>query len=142
VGVPLKLPFPLKDGFNQLLGIEVTDWGPGRATLSIAVRDELHNLATVVHGGVLASLIDTACNLAGAWSDAPGQRRIPLTLTLTTNFVAGARKGPLTCTARRTGGGSSTFMAESDVTDADGRLVATGQAVMRFISTPRGRSKK
>jgi uncharacterized protein (TIGR00369 family) len=134
--VPLTFPFPLKDGFNRLLGLTVTDWGPGRAKVELPVREDLANLAAVVHGGALATLIDTACNLAGAWIDDPKVRRIPVTLTMTTNFVAGARKGPLTCSARRSGGGNSTFMAEAEVLDGDGRLVATGQAVMRFIGPP------
>jgi uncharacterized protein (TIGR00369 family) len=137
--VPLTFPFPLKDGFHKLLGIQVTDWGPGRASLELPLRAEFNNLAAVTHGGVLATLIDTACNLAGAWKDDAGERRIPVTLTFTTNFIAGARKGPLTCTARRTGGGKTTYMAEAEVKDADGRLVATGQAVMRFIGAAGGR---
>lgn len=134
----LTPPFPLKDGFNQLLGVTVTAWGPGEATLRIAVRDDMTNMATVVHGGVLMTLMDTACCMAGSWFDDPAKRRIPVTLTLTTNFVAGARKGPLLCVARRSGGGDTTFMADAAVTDGDGRLVATGQAVMRFVGQPRG----
>jgi len=137
--VPLTFPFPLKDAFNSLLGVQVVDWGPGRVTLELAVRGEFENLAKLVHGGVIATLIDTACNFAGAWTQDAGERRIPVTLTLTTNFVAGARQGPLTCVARRTGGGTTTFMAEAEVTDGAGRLVATGQAVLRFVGAPGGR---
>lgn len=137
--MPLRFPFPLKDGFHNLLGIQVTDWGPGRVTLELAVRDEFENLAKVVHGGVLATLIDTACNLAGAWTEEAGERRVPVTLTFTTNFIAGARRGPLVCVARRTGGGKTTFMAEAEVKDGDGRLVATGQAAMRFVGQAQGR---
>ena len=137
--MPLRFPFPLKDGFHSLLGIQVTDWGPGRVTLELAVREEFENMAKLVHGGVLATLIDTACNLAGAWTEEAGERRIPVTLTLTTNFIAGARKGPLVCTARRTGGGKTTFMAAAEVKDGDGCLVATGQATMRFVGAPRSK---
>jgi uncharacterized protein (TIGR00369 family) len=135
--VPLTFPFPLKDRFNHLLGVQVNDWGPGHVTLELAVREEFENLAKLVHGGVIATLIDTACNFAGAWTEDSGERRIPVTLTLTTNFIAGARKGPLSCTARRTGGGKTTFMADAEVKDGDGRLVATGQAVLRFVGAPR-----
>ena len=131
--MPLTFPFPLKDRFNSLLGVQVNDWGPGHVTLELAVREEFENLAKLVHGGVIATLIDTACNFAGAWIEDAGERRIPVTLTFTTNFLAGARKGPLICTARRTGGGKTTYMAEAEVKDGDGRLVATGQAVLRFV---------
>ncbi len=50
--MPLTFPFPLKDGFHQLLGIRVTDWGPGRASLELPLRAELDNLAAVTPGGV------------------------------------------------------------------------------------------
>jgi len=131
--VPLRLPFPVKDGFNRLLGVQVTAWGPGQATLELGLRDELRNFTAFVHGGVLATLIDTACGYAGSWFDDPSRRRLPVTLTLTTNFLAGARHGPLICQARRKGGGAATFMAEASVKDGDGRLIATGQAVMRHV---------
>lgn len=135
--MPLTFPFALQDGFNKLLGVQVIAWGPGAVTLELGVRDALINPAAVVNGGALASLIDSACTMAGSWFDDPKQRRVPVTLTLTTNFLTGAKQGPLTCTARRSGGGDTTFMAEAEVTDGAGRLVATGRAVMRYVGGPR-----
>jgi uncharacterized protein (TIGR00369 family) len=136
--MPPTLPIRLKDGFNRLLGVELTAWGPDGATVELAFRDELTNPARLVHGGVLASLLDTACNFAGAWSNDPAERRIPVTLTLATNFLSGARSGPLRCSARRIGGGRTVFMAEAEITDGDGRLVATAQAAMRYVGDAGG----
>src|SRR5262249_3041003 len=123
----------LKHGFEHLLGVEITAWGPGGATIELPFRDELTNPSRVVHGGVLASLIDSACNLAGAWFEKAEERRIPVTLSLSTNLIARARGGPLRCVARRRGGGRTVFMAEAEVSDGEGRLIATGQAVMRYV---------
>ena len=135
--MPLKFPFALRDGYNALLGVQVAAWGPDAATLQFDVRDALLNPGAVVHGGALASLIDSACTMAGSWFDDPKLRRVPVTLTLTTNFLAPVRQGPVTCTARRSGGGETTFMAEAEVVDGAGGLVATGRAVMRYLGKPR-----
>ena len=46
--------------FLKLLGIEVESVGPGTATLVVRVREELMRNDGIVHGGVMASLIDSA----------------------------------------------------------------------------------
>src|SRR5438105_1027875 len=51
------------------LGIKLTDIQPGVATLTLPFTDALVTIGTIVHGGAIASLIDTAAMVA-AWSDA------------------------------------------------------------------------
>ena len=51
------------------LGMQLTDLQPGLATLTLPFTNALVTIGTVVHGGAIASLIDTAAMVA-AWSDA------------------------------------------------------------------------
>src|SRR5262245_6663978 len=46
--------------FNQLLGMELVHVEPGKARLSIGWRADLCQPAGIMHGGVIASLADTA----------------------------------------------------------------------------------
>jgi len=50
------------------LGMQLTEIQPGMATLTLPFTDSLATVGTIVHGGALASLIDTAAMVA-AWSD-------------------------------------------------------------------------
>ena len=45
--------------FVRLLGIELVDVGTDRAVVRLPFREDLVTIADVVHGGALASLIDT-----------------------------------------------------------------------------------
>jgi uncharacterized protein (TIGR00369 family) len=50
------------------LGMQLIDIQPGTATLTLPFADPLITVGTIVHGGAIASLIDTAAMVA-AWSD-------------------------------------------------------------------------
>ena len=50
--------------FARLLGIELERAERGSATLRLNVRDELRQIHGVMHGGAIASLIDTATAFA------------------------------------------------------------------------------
>ena len=50
--------------FAKLLGIELEEIESGLATLSFDIRDDLKQNNGVVHGGAIASLIDTATAFA------------------------------------------------------------------------------
>ena len=48
------------DRSSRLLGIEVTAITPGRATTTMTVRDDMLNGHDICHGGLIATLADTA----------------------------------------------------------------------------------
>src|SRR2546421_1936686 len=67
------------------LGIQLTDMQPDMATLTLPFADKLITIGTTIHGGAIASLIDTAATVA-AWSGAsvpakPRGTTVRLTLT-------------------------------------------------------------
>ena len=64
------------DAASKMLGLEVVDVGPGSATLSMTVREDMINGWDLCHGGLIASLADSAfafaCNSHGVVTVASG----------------------------------------------------------------------
>jgi acyl-CoA thioesterase len=52
------------DEASRLLGMEIVEIGPGSATASMVIRPDMINGWDVCHGGLIASLADTAFALA------------------------------------------------------------------------------
>jgi acyl-CoA thioesterase len=64
------------DAASKALGMQVVAVGPGTATLSMTVRDDMINGWDLCHGGLIASLADSAfafaCNTHGTVTVASG----------------------------------------------------------------------
>ena len=56
------------DDASRMLGIQLTDYGPGWARTRTTVRDDMVNGHGMCHGGLIFSLADTA--FACAWATA------------------------------------------------------------------------
>lgn len=118
-------------GYARLLGYRLVRWEPDFAEVVLDLGPQHQNRGGVAHGGVLTTLIDTACGFAGCWAP-PGQSRTAVTLSITTSFLAPARSGRLTTTGRRVGGGRGIFFAVAEIRDAEGALIARGDGVFRY----------
>src|SRR6266849_2241494 len=125
-------------GFNVLLGYRLAEWRDDFARLDLALDARHLNRSGVVHGGVLATMLDVALGYAGIFSAEPGRVRRAVTLSMTTSFLGQAKSGMLSCLARRRGGGRTIFMATGEVLDEGGKLIALGEGTFRYIAeTPR-----
>jgi acyl-CoA thioesterase len=64
------------DAASRMLGMEIVSVGPGTATLSMTVRADMINGWELCHGGLIASLADSAfafaCNTHGTVTVASG----------------------------------------------------------------------
>jgi uncharacterized protein (TIGR00369 family) len=108
------------------LGMQLTAMQPGEATLTLPFAEPLVTIGTVVHGGAIASLIDTAATVA-AWSDAEAPRNMRgATVSLTVTYLAPAEKTDLHATARVLRRGRSLVYLDVDVHSASGTAVAKG----------------
>ena len=78
------------DRASRALGMQVTEIGPGSATLTMTVRDDMLNGFEICHGGFMALLADSAfafaCNSRNALTVAAG---------LDVEFIAPAHRGDL-----------------------------------------------
>ena len=80
--VPPSKGFSLADantrfdmGFPSLVGFHFLEWEEGRAVLGLQIETRHLNLGGVIHGGVLATLMDVAGACAGTWSPDPAHIR-------------------------------------------------------------------
>jgi uncharacterized protein (TIGR00369 family) len=109
--------------YAGLLGITVAELSDGRAVLVLPFREELVTMGRTVHGGALASLLDTAA-MAAAWSGAPQPDRLQgSTIGLTVSYLAPAEAVDVVAEARVLRRGRSVVHVDVDAT-ADGRSVA------------------
>ena len=64
------------DAASRALGMELVDVGPGRAVVAMVVREDMINGWSVCHGGLVATLADSAfavaCNSRGQVTVAAG----------------------------------------------------------------------
>ena len=115
--------------FAHLLGIELGEIRRGAATLYLEVRDELRQNNGVVHGGVIASLMDTAAAFALLTLLEPNQTST--TVDLTVHYMRPLLKGRATAEARVLRAGRRIITISIDVLDETKTLAAT--ALTSFI---------
>lgn len=109
--------------FARLLGIELDAIDRGTATLGLTIRQELTQNHGVVHGGAIASLIDTATAFAIISLLAPRER--VTTVDLTISYLRPLTAGRVTALARVVRAGRRIFVVSAEVLDNDGKLAAT-----------------
>jgi uncharacterized protein (TIGR00369 family) len=89
-GAALMREFIPASPFAQLLGLTVQELSTDRAVLTMPDRPELVTMEDTVHGGALASLLDTAA-MAAAWcTDQPPPSLRGATAALTVTYLAPA----------------------------------------------------
>jgi uncharacterized protein (TIGR00369 family) len=81
--------------FNALVGARITRFGDGQAVLELDIADHHRQQSGLVHGGVLAYLVDNALTFACGMVLGPGI----VTSGLTVSYLGGARDGVLRATA-------------------------------------------
>ena len=115
--------------YAKFLGLELGEVRNGEANIWLEVRDELKQNQGVVHGGAVASLIDTAAAFAVVTKLEPGDR--VTTTDLTIHYLRPITKGRLTATARVIRSGRRLFVLSIEVWNDARGLVAT--AVTSYI---------
>jgi len=115
--------------YAKFLGLKLGDVAAGQVSVHLDVRDELLQNQGVVHGGAIASLIDTASAFA-LLSQIDLSERVTTT-DLTIHYLRPITSGRMTATARVIRGGRRLFVLSVDVTNDRDALVAT--AVTTYI---------
>jgi uncharacterized protein (TIGR00369 family) len=125
-------------GYLSWLGTRVDELSRGRAVMTIPYDEKLTNTTNppTVHGGIAATLIDTAGGIAQRTElDDPMGGGVA-TVNLNVNYLRRA-SGDLTAVAEviRAGGsiGVSAVTVESPTPDGGTEAVATGQAAYRLF---------
>jgi uncharacterized protein (TIGR00369 family) len=125
-GADLMRQFLPTSPFVRYLGIQLVELQPDLAVLSLPFSEPLITTRATVHGGAIASLIDTAAMVA-AWSSAevPANMR-GVTVGLTITYLAAAEREDLTAVARVLRRGRSLVYLDVDVKSAAEVPIAKG----------------
>ena len=109
--------------FAKLLGIEVDSVEPGHAVLSMQLRhDHMRNNA-IAHGGVIATLIDSAMAIAIMALLEENERTV--TVDLTIHYLRPVPEGSAKASARVVRAGRRVVTVSAELFDAEGKLAAT-----------------
>ncbi|HXI91982.1 MAG TPA: PaaI family thioesterase [Blastocatellia bacterium] len=110
--------------FPRSLGIELDSIGAGRARLSLEVKPQHLQLAGIMHGGAIATLIDTAVAFAILGASEPDARFT--TIEMKVNYLSAVREGRVIADAKLIRDGRRIVVAECDLFDSTGKLAAKG----------------
>ena len=109
--------------FARLLGIQLDTVLPGHSVLSLPVRDDHKQNHGVVHGGAIASLIDSSMAFAIIPLLAENERTT--TVDLTIHYLRPLTEGVAKSTARVVRAGRRVIVVKAEVLDHNERIVAT-----------------
>lgn len=110
-----------KVAYAKFLGLELCELKSGDVTVCLDVRDEMKQNHGVVHGGAIASLIDTAS--AFVILTAIDENERVTTTDLTIHYLRPVTLGRMLARARIVRGGRRRFVVNVEV-ENDGRLAA------------------
>lgn len=118
--------------YFKLLSMVVQDLGVGYSLLEVDFHEKHLNPFGGIHGGVYASIIDTAAYWAvyGDLDEDAGM----VSVDLKVNYLAPIRDGKLIVKGKRIKAGRSISLAEAVVTDNEGKILALGTSTL--MQTP------
>lgn len=119
-------------GLQSHLGYRLVEWAENHAVVELELKDHHRNRAGILHGGVLATLIDTASGYSVCYCPVPGNVRKTLTLSLTTNFLGMAKDGVVRVVGRKQGGGRKIVFTEATAYNADGDVIGTATGTFKY----------
>jgi uncharacterized protein (TIGR00369 family) len=108
--------------FNKMIGLRVSRLHPDGVTLECPMRDELRNIAGMMHGGVAATLADAAVGIALARHF--GGRRPCTTTDLKINYLRPIAQGKIVARSHLVRIGKNLCVGRVDLSDAQRKLAA------------------
>lgn len=107
------------EGFGAFVGVDVDERDDGRSTVVLDAGEQHLNRHGSVHGGAIATLVDTAMGMAVA-ATAPGEPdAAPVTIEMKVTYLRPADAGRLTATGVVRKRGKRITVVEAEVTQDD-----------------------
>lgn len=119
--------------FWGFVGCEIEELSESKVIISIEIKPHHLNLLGILHGGVYATLIDSAMGLI-AMIARPHDNIV--TSNLTMNYVAPIEKGRVIVTAELIHGSRKMMTAQAFARKENGDLCAFGTGTFRVINKP------
>ena len=120
------------DGFDRLIGFEITSVSGDEVRGSLTVTPALHQPYGLLHGGVLCTVVETLGSVgSAAWF---GERGTVVGRNNSTHLLRAVRDGVLTAVGTPVHRGRTSQLWTVEVRDEQDKLVATGQ--LRVANLP------
>jgi 1,4-dihydroxy-2-naphthoyl-CoA hydrolase len=119
-------PRGLLSHFDALIGTEWLDDDPDHARARVPVRDDLRQPVGLMHGGVMSTLVESACSRATALS-VLGDGMAAMGQSIAVSFMRPITEGHAEVRAHARHRGRTTWVWEAEVVDAEERLCALAQ---------------
>jgi uncharacterized protein (TIGR00369 family) len=125
--------------FAAQLGMQFVEGGDGWITLRLPFKKENTTTADALHGGAIASLIDTTGSMA-AWttSEIGNPRYFGSTVAVTVNYLSGILAQDAIAEGRVLKRGKEIIYSDVRVTNAEGKLCAQGNVIYRIVDRGEG----
>lgn len=121
--------------FIRQLGVSLSERGEGHVRLELTIAEPHLRTRGIAHGGVLASLLDTAMGFAVSTKVPAGCFLV--TAQLNVNFIRPAWKGEkLEILGDVRHSGRTTAVAQGEIRTESGVLVATSSGTFSFVQDP------
>ena len=122
----------LGEGFSDLIGVVLDHAEPGFCRIKLAYKPTLSRGDELIHGGVIATLIDLAGS-AAAWTyeDISLEAR-GATIGLTVSYLQGAKSCDLVAEGRVARRGGTITVIDVEVTTTEGELIAKGPVTYKL----------
>jgi uncharacterized protein (TIGR00369 family) len=129
-----------KPPIAKLIGFAIEGIGDGRATGSMEAGPQHANPMGTLHGGILCDLADAAMGMAFASTLAPDEGFTTISLNIT--YFRPVWKAQLRAEARVTNRGRNVGYIECDVTDQNGKRIASANSTCIILrGEGKGREK-
>jgi uncharacterized protein (TIGR00369 family) len=131
----MAMQFQISIPFIESLGFELLRFDSGEAEIAFTPRPEHLNSWSVVHGGVIMSLLDVTLAHAArapAPADPPDSRGV-VTLEMKTSFMRPGL-GRMTAQSRRMHRTHTLAFCEGSVRDEKGELIAHATGSFKFLN--------
>ena len=116
--------------------VDISGFYPSRGSVTVELRPQTfhYNPLGSVHGGIIATLLDTACGCTVHSTLEVGE--LYTSMDLTTKFLRAAtvESGLLTCTGSIIQRGRRTALAQATLTDEAGRTIAHATSTCMIFS--------
>ncbi len=101
------------------------------------MRDDHRQPMAIMHGGVMASLVESLCSLATAKAVVP-ENRIAMGQNISVNLLRPVSSGGIEVEAVAVHRGRMTWVWRAEIKDFEGRICAIAQITMAIRDAPDG----
>ncbi|SRR5579859_2119613 len=115
----------------RTLGLELKEVAPGRAVFECEVRESLMQKRGIVHGGVLASIVDSACAVAAISNLWP--KANATTINLRVSYLKPLSQGVFRAEGKCIKAGKTICFCEAQVFNDRNEIVCTASSELMIV---------